>query len=143
MNNQSKGYAGDLDSKAAWDMLKQQQGATLVDCRTEAEWRFVGVPSLQELGKEVAFIPWQDFPEMRQNPAFAEEIHRIAATKSQPLLFICRSGARSQLAAMAMTAQGYENCYNVSGGFEGDLDETNHRGGKNGWKAQKLPWVQE
>ena len=138
-----KGYAGDLGCRQAWDTLKDEDDAVLVDCRTEAEWKFVGIPSLAELSKEVAFIPWQNFPAMRQNDKFAEEVNRVAPGKKQPLLFICRSGARSQLAAMAMTAQGYERCYNVAHGFEGDADEGNHRGRKNGWKASRLPWVQE
>ncbi len=140
---ESKGYAGDIDCAEAWEKLKNDPGAVLVDCRTEAEWKFVGLPSLEKLGKEVARVCWQGFPEMRQNPKFAEEIHRLAPDKKQPLLFICRSGARSQLAAMAMTAQGHERCYNVAHGFEGDADEVNHRGGKNGWKAAGLPWAQE
>lgn len=140
---EAKGYAGDLECGRAWETLKNDDGAVLVDCRTEAEWKFVGIPSLVGLSKEVAFIPWQGFPNMRQNEKFADEIHRLAPDKKQPLLFICRSGARSQLAAMAMTAQGYEKCYNVARGFEGDADEDNHRGNKNGWKADGLPWVQE
>ncbi len=31
----------------------------------------------------------------------------------------------------------------VEGGFEGPLDENNHRGRVEGWKARGLPWVQD
>ena len=41
-----------------------------------------------------------------------------------------------------MTQAGFKACYNVAGGFEGDLDENGHRGRKNGWKAGGLPWRQ-
>src|SRR5690606_19047373 len=37
-------YAGDLTPQEAWDLLLSEPGAVLVDVRTEAEWRFVGVP---------------------------------------------------------------------------------------------------
>ena len=34
------------------------------------------------------------------------------------------------------------NCVNVDEGFEGDLDDNNHRGLVNGWKKRGLPWRQ-
>jgi rhodanese-related sulfurtransferase len=55
---------------------------------------------------------------------------------------LCRSGARSRAAAIAMTRAGLERAYNVAGGFEGELDENRHRGLRNGWKAAGLPWKQ-
>jgi rhodanese-related sulfurtransferase len=56
---------------------------------------------------------------------------------------LCRSGARSRAAAMAMTAKGYNKCYNVAEGFEGNLDAEQHRGRVSGWKAAGLPWKQQ
>ena len=32
--------------------------AVLVDCRTDAEWRFVGVPDLTSLARDVVYIEW-------------------------------------------------------------------------------------
>lgn len=114
----------------------------LVDCRSEAEWAFVGLPDLSAVGKSVARIPWQSFPTMEQNPAFADQVSRAIPDTGAPVLFICRSGGRSRAAAMAMTARGFDKCYNVSSGFEGDLDADRHRGTSNGWKADGLPWTQ-
>ena len=37
-------YAGDITPEEAWKLLSDNPDAVLVDCRTEAEWRFVGVP---------------------------------------------------------------------------------------------------
>ena len=37
-------YAGDITPQEAWDILTSNPDATLVDVRTDAEWRFVGVP---------------------------------------------------------------------------------------------------
>jgi rhodanese-related sulfurtransferase len=38
---------------------------------------------------------------------------------------------------------GFENIYNIEQGFEGDLDENDHRGSFNGWRFHNLPWRQE
>ncbi|MHA1113507.1 MAG: rhodanese-like domain-containing protein, partial [Alphaproteobacteria bacterium] len=59
-----------------------------------------------------------------------------------PTLFLCRSGARSMAAAMAMTALGHTDCRNIVEGFEGDLNGDHHRGEASGWKAAGLPWEQ-
>ena len=50
--------------------------------------------------------------------------------------------ANSRYAAEAMTAAGFQECYNVAGGFEGDPDDQGHRGTVNGWKVDGLPWRQ-
>ncbi len=69
-------------------------------------------------------------------------MQRQGISKDTPLLFLCRSGARSKSAAMAMARAGYTRAYNVAGGFEGNLDGEGHRGGINVWKAAGLPWRQ-
>ena len=48
----------------AWEALKANPDAQLVDVRTDAEWTFVGVPDLSSLGKRLALIPWQVYPSM-------------------------------------------------------------------------------
>jgi rhodanese-related sulfurtransferase len=136
-------YAGDVSPSQAWQMLSQEAAACLVDVRTRPEWSFVGVPDLASLGKKTMFLPWQDYPAMQVNPGFAAEIAKAVPDKNAPILFLCRSGARSKAAATALTAMGYSHCYNVSEGFEGALDAERHRGRAGGWKAAGLPWVQE
>ncbi len=141
-DHSSSDYAGDLSVQDAWALLKSDPKARLVDVRTSAEWNFVGIPDLAELGRDVALVEWQALPAMQVNPAFVAEAEREAADKAAPVLFLCRSGARSRAAAIAMTRAGYAKAYNVAGGFEGDLDGERHRGRKNGWKASGLPWKQ-
>jgi len=136
-------YAGDLSVQDAWALLKSDPAARLVDVRTQPEWNFVGLPDLSELGRQVALVEWQSFPTMQVNPNFVAATEQaVGADKSAPVLFLCRSGARSRSAAMALAQAGYTRAYNVAGGFEGDLDGQRHRGGKNGWKAAGLPWKQ-
>jgi rhodanese-related sulfurtransferase len=136
-------YAGDITPERAWQLLAGDENATLVDVRTKAEWSYVGVCDLSSIDKKPAFIEWQVFPSMAVNGSFVEEVDSLGVPKDAPLLFVCRSGARSRSAAIATTGRGYAACYNVAGGFEGDCDENRHRGQINGWKAAGLPWVQQ
>lgn len=129
-----------------WARLQDDAGSILIDVRTRAEWAFVGLPDLAQLGKTVLLVEWQSYPDNRVNPDFVNglsvALERIGAAKDAALYFICRSGGRSRMAAEAMTAQGYSNCHNVADGFEGPLDATRHRGRVAGWKFEGLPWVQ-
>jgi rhodanese-related sulfurtransferase len=143
---QTHGYAGDLPVSEAWEVLRQDPKAQLIDVRTVAEWSYVGVPDLSGVGRELITVEWQRFPSMAANPDFVAEtkaaLARSGTPPDAPLLFLCRSGVRSRAAAIAMTQAGFARAYNVAGGFEGDLDPERHRGGKNGWKASGLPWRQ-
>lgn len=139
-------YAGDVAAKDVWSALQGDPGSQLVDVRTAAEWGFVGVPDLSSAGRAVILVEWQGFPGMERNAAFQVEaagrLAAVGAGRDAAIYFLCRSGARSRAAAVAMTAAGFERCYNVAEGFEGDLDAKRHRGQSSGWKACGLPWVQ-
>ncbi len=139
----ARGYAGEVEVGDAWVALETDQSSILVDVRTNAEWAYVGVPDLSSLRKELALVPWHIFPDMHRNDEFEAQVLSVTADTAASLLFICRSGVRSKAAAIAMTDAGYERCYNVIGGFEGDKDKNNHRGTANGWKAAGLPWIQQ
>ena len=138
-----EGYAGDITPDQAWKILEESPGAVLVDCRTQPEWAFVGVPDLGSLGKKVVLVPWQVFPTMQLNPEFTKQIKAAGAAAGAPVLFLCRSGARSRSAAIAATGQGFARAYNIKGGFEGAHDDKRHRGSREGWKVSGLPWVQD
>jgi len=139
---------GEVSPDEAWRILSDDEFARLIDVRTRAEWSFVGVPDLRETGQAPIFIEWSSFPDMSVNPAFAAEVENaIGSENPGTLLFICRSGARSLQAAMAVTdhfaQQGKSvTCLNVAEGLEGDVDASGHRGSHNGWKARGLAWRQ-
>ena len=144
--NSNSDYAGDIECCDAWALLKSDAKAQLVDVRTMAEWNFVGLPDLSDSGRRVLTVEWQSYPSMAANPDFVAQVTELlagaGADADSPVLFLCRSGARSRAAAIAMTKAGYSRAYNVSGGFEGDPDGEHHRGTRNGWKASGLPWRQ-
>lgn len=136
-------YAGDISAQETWEMLAKDAKAKLIDVRTLPEWTFVGVPDLNSLDKQPLFISWQLYPNMQQNPEFPDQVRASGVHIDDPLLFICRSGGRSRMAAILMTSQGFKKCYNVASGFEGNHDVNGHRGSVNGWKVDNLPWTQE
>lgn len=132
----------------AWGLLERNPNAVLIDVRTKAEWSFVGKPDLSSLSHTVIMIEWCRYPDMSVNPRFVEEmIEALGGSIPSQLLFICRSGARSMSAALAVQASLAgdtlaPDLFNVAEGFEGDLDPKKHRGGLSGWKAHGLPWRQ-
>ena len=135
-------YAGDIGAAEAWEMLKSNAKAQLVDVRTVAEWNFVGLPDLSPVGRQVICVEWQGVPTGARNPGFVVEASQVLGDKSAPVLLLCRSGARSRAAAIALTEAGFAQAFNIAGGFEGDADAEGHRGNTNGWKAENLPWRQ-
>ncbi|MSP52462.1 MAG: rhodanese-like domain-containing protein [Alphaproteobacteria bacterium] len=135
-------YAGDVTPDVAWQMLHDNPRAVLVDVRTDAEWAYVGLPDLGAIKRNVVRVSWQLFPSGQVNLRFVAEVTAKDIQPDQTILFLCRSGARSKAAAIAMTAAGFKSCFNVAEGFEGDRDGSGHRGKVGGWKARELPWGQ-
>ena len=134
-------YAGDITPEEAWQVLVDNPEAVLVDCRTEAEWRFVGVPDISTLNRDVVYIEWSR-TDGTQNDGFVDDLLAAGVTPGErPVVFLCRSGNRSIGAAEAATEAGIAPAYNVLDGFEGNLDDSGHRG-TTGWKAIGLPWRQ-
>lgn len=123
----------------AWNMLTSDERSVLIDVRTAAEWNFVGTPVLDEIGRELRLIEWITFPAGTPNPDFLASA-TAGLDPDAPVLFLCRSGARSDAAARAFDAAGFSSTYNVTAGFEGDLGADGHRRG--GWKHEGLPWRQ-
>ncbi len=132
-------YAGELTLDAAWALLADDPNAVLIDVRTAAEWNFVGVPALEALGKQPRFVEWIRFPDGAPNPDFLDQA-TTDLRSGQPVLLLCRSGARSLAAARALTGAGYGPAYNITAGFEGPLDEHGHRTA--GWRHAGLDWRQ-
>ncbi|NOG69355.1 rhodanese-like domain-containing protein [Roseicella sp. DB1501] len=132
----------DISPAETWEALKADPEAVLIDVRTDAEWNFVGLPDLTEIGKQTLLVPWQLYPSMQVNGSFPDHLHKAGLTATHRLYFICRSGARSLAAGQAAQAAGFPQAFNVADGFEGPVDAEGHRGMVAGWKAAGLPWRQ-
>jgi rhodanese-related sulfurtransferase len=129
-------YFGAVTPAEAQRLLQADPAARLIDVRTRAEWDYVGrVPGS-------VLIEWNTYPDGMRNPGFLEELRRTVVATDAPVLFLCRSGHRSDGAARAATAAGYTRAFNVLEGFEGNKDASGHRGELGGWRKAGLPWVQ-
>jgi rhodanese-related sulfurtransferase len=135
------GYAGDVKPSRAYAGLQADADAVLVDVRTIAEWTYVGLPDLSQIGKRVIPVEWQRFPDGALNGSFVEQLREAGVGEGVPIYFLCRSGTRSAAAAKAVTAAGLGPAYNISDGFEGHVGPDGHRT-LTGWKAADLPWRQ-
>ena len=129
-------YEGEVLPREAMTLLKSHPGTLLVDVRTEAEWEWVGrVP-------DSVLIQWNTWPGGQSNPQFMTKLRETVPDQSTPILFLCRSGARSHNAATAATRAGYTQCFNILYGFEGDKNPAGQRNLVCGWRFEGLPWIQ-
>lgn len=128
-------FAGAVSPPDAW-ALHQAGAAKLIDVRTAEERVFVGrVPGVDH-------VAWATGTSLTRNPRFVRELESKAG-KHQVILLLCRSGKRSAEAAAAAHRAGFTQVFNVLEGFEGDLDDRQHRGALGGWRRQELPWIQD
>jgi rhodanese-related sulfurtransferase len=128
-------FAGGVAPAEAW-ALAQAGIAVLVDVRTAEERKFVGhVPGS-------AHVAWATGTALTRNPRFARELE-VKVRKDQVALLLCRSGKRSALAAEVAAKAGFTQVFNVLEGFEGEIDEAQHRGAADGWRFRGLPWLQD
>ena len=58
-------YFGDADSQQAWQSLKSEKGAALVDVRTAAEWSYVGLPDVTDTGAPLLRVECADREEYK------------------------------------------------------------------------------
>lgn len=126
-------YSGAMTPKEAYEVWQLAPGAKLVDVRTRAEWDWVGrVPGAVE-------IEWVSYPGNQANTNFLAQLKQQVDPEAL-VLFLCRSGVRSDKAASLASQAGYTEVYNVLEGFEGDKDANGHRGTIGGWRHAGLPW---
>ena len=134
-------YKRNLLPIMAVERMNENPEAVLIDVRTRAEHKYVGFPDNSIL------IPWFDEPDLESDPdAFYNSVIDALSDRSDAmdteLILICRSGFRSNEALKCLQSKGFTSVSHVASGFEGDLDENDHRGNLNGWRNDGMPWSQ-
>ena len=134
-------YKRNLLPKMAVERLQNNPQALFVDVRSKAEFKYVGYPENSIL------IPWIDDPDWEPNPeafsdAVMQELDGHENLSDTEIILICRSGFRSNEALKCLENKGFTQVSHVASGFEGDLDENDHRGNLNGWRHDGMPWSQ-
>ena len=92
--------------------MMEKPGTVLIDVREPDEWRQGHIPSAVGISR--------GFLELR--------VEEKVPDHKTPIIVQCASGTRSLLASRTLRELGYENVYNLTGGF-------------NAWKDRGLPWV--
>ena len=134
-------YKRNLLPKMAVEKLQNNPQALFVDVRSKAEYKYVGYPENSIL------IPWIDDPDWEPNPelfsdSVMQELDGRENLLNTEIILICRSGYRSNDALKCLENKGFTQVSHVASGFEGDLDENDHRGNLNGWRHDGMPWSQ-
>ena len=106
----------------AFDFLSKKVDSHLIDTRSDVEWKTTGIPDLSSINKETNLINWgpvldQIFFEQYKNFLL------ISFNKNDNLLFICRSGSRSLMAAQFAIKFGFKNSFNIYEGFYNKNDQ--------------------
>ncbi|WP_206996838.1 rhodanese-like domain-containing protein [Trinickia mobilis] len=131
-------YAGAVSPAEAFELLQLDPRVRLVDVRTRAELDWVGRPVIGD--GQYAHIEWTRYPGGVPNPEFLDQLRQVASPDT-PVLFLCRSAARSKLAAVAASQAGFTQAYDLLEGFEGGKDGQGHRKTVEGWCYRGLPWI--
>ena len=140
----SKEQVKQLTARQAHAMLDDDPRSVLIDVRSNMEFLFVGH------AKGSISIPWIDEPDWVINPHFVTEVRKVllggvscsTEVGCAPVILICRSGIRSLEAGAVLVESGFSSVFNVSDGFEGELDDQHHRSAQGGWRFEGLPWEQ-
>lgn len=133
-----------LSPLEAWNFIEKNQRAVMIDVRSSMEYLFVGHP------RGSVHVPWIDEPDWVVNPHFVTEVRKVMLGgvgmdnhgSDAPVVLICRSGKRSLEAGKLLINKEFIEVYNVSEGFEGELDDSHHRSTLGGWRFHGLPWEQ-
>ena len=142
---------GDVTPAEAYEMVKKAPDHTfLVDCRTQAEYQFVGHPEgavnipTRFLSTDVGKKGYKEV----DNPDFGKVLAARFNPETDTLIIFCRSGNRSCGGCNEAVKAGFkeENVFNMMGGFEGDKNKNKDSvyygqrwGG--GWRLEGLPWT--
>ena len=111
----------------AFDFLSKKVDSHLIDTRSDIEWKSIGIPDLSSINKETNLINWG--PVLDQTFFEQYKIFLLSSfNHNDNLLFICRSGSRSLMAAQFAIKFGFENSFNI---YEGFYNENNQNWKKN------------
>jgi rhodanese-related sulfurtransferase len=89
----------EINADELFQWLEKEEPPRLIDVRTLSEMSQAAIANGQPLPLATLPLRIQDVP------------------KDQPVVFYCRTGARSAQACMFMAQQGYDNVYNLHGGI--------------------------
>ncbi len=142
---------GDLTPTQAFKMQEKDPGHTfLVDCRTRAEFQYVGHPD-NAYNIPLRFLsakPGKKGYIEVNNPDFAKDLLARFNPETDTLIILCRSGNRSCTACNEAIKAGFkeDKVFNMMGGFEGGKNKNKKslfygQRWAGGRRLEGLPWT--
>lgn len=142
---------GNVTPMEAFQMIKKDPEHTfMVDCRTRAEYQFVGHPEgaynipIRFLSTDVGEKGYKEVG----NPDFGKALLDRVNPETDTLIILCRSGNRSCKGCNEAVKAGFneEKVFNMMGGFEGGKNKNKDsiyygKRWAGGWKLEGLPWT--
>ncbi len=142
---------GNVTPVEAFKKVKKDPGRTfLVDCRTRAEYQYVGHPEgaynvpLRFLTSDIGKKGYKE----SMNPDFGKDLLSMFNPETDTLIILCRSGNRSCKGCNEAIKAGWpeDKVFNMMGGFEGGKNKNkdsvyNGKRWAGGWKLEGLPWT--
>ena len=124
-----------INCKELVELAKTNEGASLIDVRTQVEWDQDGKPNGKEIGLNTYFISFMiDVAQGRIiNSEFEKKFEELKLDKSKAVFVMCKSGFRSFKAAELIDKKGFKT-FNIINGFicSDDVEP-------NCWKTSGLP----
>nr|WP_298410811.1 rhodanese-like domain-containing protein [uncultured Halomonas sp.] len=152
----TQGQVQKIEAQEAYELLESNAQAMLVDVRDPIEIKFTGFATPTDIHVPLALADRENFDEgantwaMVPNPDFDAQIQQALVERGvdddTPIVFMCRSGSRSDKAAERVAAMGFNNVHSMDQGFEGSpLEKRNSKGVRavDGWRNSGLPWSYE
>jgi rhodanese-related sulfurtransferase len=116
-----------IKSLNAYELLQENKNCVLIDVRSEDEWQEENnIPKVEK----IIFLSFNINNTYKNLKKFEQTLVKIP--KNKTLLFICKSGVRSNLAALHAYKLGYKKSINIEDGFHGNINGI-------GWLKNKLP----
>jgi rhodanese-related sulfurtransferase len=142
---------GDVTPVEAFEMLQNNPEHTfLVDCRTRAEYQYVGHPEgaynipIRFLSTEAGTKGYRE----KDNPNFGQDLLARFNPATDTLIIFCRSGNRSCAGCNEAIKAGWpeDKVFNMMGGFEGGKNKNKAsqfygQRWDGGWRLEGLPWT--
>lgn len=142
-----------LSPAEAHKMVTSNNNVLFVDVRSRVEIQYFGIADGVDANIPLYYVDqwhWNKLNERfsrTNNKDFVKSLERRLAekklTKADPIIFICKSGARSKRAAKAIYKEGFKNVYIIPTGFDGGKAKSGPKKGQRvieGWKFDGLPW---
>jgi rhodanese-related sulfurtransferase len=144
-----------LTPREAYEMkLADPAGTLLIDVRTRAEVKFIGLAAevdanipIRTLDPEYRWSKKKNTFRTKHNPDFVAAVERLLAARAldreAPIILMCKSGSRAPIAARELHQAGFAKVYTQYQGFEGRKAKQGPAKGQrvvDGWRNEGLPW---